>query len=246
MSRDKAAARARAQEMHEQQARQERRREQLLRFGVAAAVLAIVVAVGVAIQAGRSGEGGGDIAVVESTAEVPASLDESGTGITLGDVSAPVTVDIWIDFSCPHCRDFEEENGETIDEIAASGDAEIVYHPASFLTDESATAANAFACSVDSGRALSFLRTAFASQGNFSADDLVAMGEDIGITDAAFASCVRDDTHGDWVAGVQDGMADAGVEGTPTIFVNDELREDLTSATPDDLRAAVEEAVPAG
>jgi protein-disulfide isomerase len=72
------------------------------------------------------------------------------------------------------------------------------------------------------------------------------MGEDIGITDAAFASCVRDDTHGDWVAGVQDGMADAGVEGTPTIFVNGELREDLTSATPDDLRAAVEEAVPAG
>src|ERR687891_154994 len=231
MSRDKAAARARAQEMREQQARQDRRREQLLRFGVGVAVLAIVVAVGIAIQAGRSGDGGGDIVAVESTAEVPASLDERGTGITFVDEDAPVTVDIWIDFSCPHCRDFEEENGETIDEIAASGDAKIVYHPASFMADQSATAANAFACSVDTGQASSFVRTAFASQGNFSPDDLVAMGED---------------SHGDWVAGVQDGMADAGVEGTPTIFVNGERREDLASATPDDLRAAVEEAPPAG
>jgi protein-disulfide isomerase len=41
-------------------------------------------------------------------------------------------------------------------------------------------------------------------------------------------------------------MADAGVEETPTIFVNGERREDLASATPDDLRAAVEEALPAG
>jgi len=247
MSRDKAAIRARAREMREQQARQERRREQLLRFGIGAAVLAAVVVVGIAIQAGRSGDDGdsgdsGDLVVVESSVDVPAARDDGGTGITLGDESAPVTVDIWVDFSCPHCRDFEATNGETIDELAASGDAAFVYHPASFMTTESVTAANAFACSVDAGRASSFLRTAYANQDSYTDDDLVAMGEAVGITDAAFAGCVRDNTYGDWVSGVQDGMGEAGVEATPTIFVNGELREDLTAATPDDLRAAVEEA----
>lgn len=250
MSRDKAAIRARAKEMREQQARQQRRREQLLRFGIGAAVLAAVVVVGIAIQAGRSGDDGdsggsgdsGGLVVVESSVDVPAARDDGGTGITLGDESAPVTVDIWVDFSCPHCKDFEAANGETIDELAASGDAAFVYHPASFITPESATAANAFACSVDAGGASSFLRTAYANQENYSDDDLVAMGEAVGITDAAFASCVRDNTYGDWVSSVQDGMGEAGIEATPTVFVNGELREDLTAATPDDLRAAVEEA----
>jgi protein-disulfide isomerase len=242
MSRDKAAARARAKELREQEARQERRRERMLRFGIGAAVLAAVVIAGIAIQASRSDDGGGDIVAVDSTADVSASRDENGTGITLGDEAAPVTVDIWIDFSCPHCRDFEEENGETLDEIAASGDAKIVYHPASFIDDESAVAANAFACSVDEGQASSFLRTAFANQGSFSQDDLVAMGEAVGITGSSFASCVRDDSFGGWVADVQDGMGDAGVEGTPTIFVNGELREDLASADPDKLREAIDEA----
>ncbi|MGH8773639.1 MAG: DsbA family protein [Jiangellaceae bacterium] len=238
MSRDKAAIRARAKELREGQARQARRREQLIRFGVVAAVLAAVVAVGVAVLASRPSTGG--------SAALPQGITEPDGGVVIGDETAAVTVEVWIDFQCPHCRDFEESAASTLDAIVADGSAKLVYHPLSFLGEESVRAANALGCAVDEGRQAAYLRTLFENQppvrsGGFTNDDLVSLGESAGLDGSDFGACVNDGTYDGWVSNVAASGSDAGVTATPTVLVGGQtLSSD--QLTPDGLRAAVEAA----
>jgi protein-disulfide isomerase len=52
----------------------------------------------------------------------PAGADESGVKVGTG----PVTVDVYLDFMCPVCRDFESRAGATLDGLVANGKATIV------------------------------------------------------------------------------------------------------------------------
>ena len=111
MSRDKAALRARARELREAEARRQRRREQLIRFGVIAGVAVVVLAVAVAIFASRPS--------ADDSAAMPIGVSAPDGGVVVGDGSAPVTIDLWIDFQCPFCRDFEQASGTTLDDLVA-------------------------------------------------------------------------------------------------------------------------------
>ena len=101
MSSDRSEARATARELREAEARRERRREQLIRISVLAAVAVAILVVGVVVFANRSQE--------DSSAPLPAGVTEPAGGIVIGEESAPVTIDLWIDFQCPFCRDFEAD-----------------------------------------------------------------------------------------------------------------------------------------
>jgi protein-disulfide isomerase len=168
MSRDKAAIRARAKEMREADARRRRRREQFIRFGVLAGVVVVVLAVAIAVLTSRPS--------TDAAEAVPSGVSAPDGGVVVGDESAPVTVDLWIDFQCPFCRDFESTTGQTLDDLVSDGSARLVYHPLSFLGEESKRAANAFGCSVDAGRPVEYQRTLFENQppertGGFTNDD---------------------------------------------------------------------------
>ncbi|MGH8825779.1 MAG: DsbA family protein [Jiangellaceae bacterium] len=238
MSRDKAAMRARARELREAEARRQRRREQLVRFGVVAGVVVVVIAVAVAVLVSRRS--------ADDSAAVPTGVEAPDGGVVVGDVSAPVTVDLWIDFQCPFCRDFELESGPTLGELAADGSVRLVYHPLSFLGEESERAANAFGCSVDAGGPAEYQRVLFENQppeqtGGFTVDDLVALGEQAGITGDEFETCVADGTYDGWVANVAASQQEAGVTATPTVLVDGQTL-DAGQLTPDGVRAAVEQA----
>lgn len=228
----KAEARQRVKAMREEQLRKERRRERTLRFGIAGAVLAAVVIIAIAVNASR---GGGDVE------NLPGAVSEDESGIVVGESDAPVTIDYWMDFLCPHCQEFEATNADTIDELVSSGDAKIVYHPVSYTGGEySVRANNAFACAADEGKPNEFAKAAFGSPAQWSDDDLVALGEDAGIG-GDFAKCVEDGTYSGWASAVLDAARDRDVTGTPTVFVNDELLESQ-QWTPDGIRATVEAA----
>jgi protein-disulfide isomerase len=133
-------------------------------------------------------------------------------------------IDLWEDFQCPVCGQFEKAVGPTVTQLAASGKAKVVYHPLSFLGEESVRAANAFGCATDAGKAEQFHNALFANQpeehtGGYKNDDLVKAGRDVGTTGSTFESCVTDGRYNDWVKQVARAGDDAGVTQTPTVFV---------------------------
>lgn len=235
MSSSKAAARDRVKQMREEQARKERRREQMMRFGIVGAVLVAIVIIGFAVMqnraAGDSDEVGPEV--------LPSGVEESGGGVTEGEASAPVTIDVVLDFQCPHCATFEQMNGGLLDQMVDSGEVQVVNHPVSFLGVESRRAANAYGCSVDQGSGTEFLRAAFSNQTQFTNDSLLSIGEQVGLSGEEFETCVNDGTYNGWAAQVDANQREAGVQGTPTVFVNG---QQLDSWTPDDIIAAVETA----
>ena len=169
----------------------------------------------------------------------------------VGSASAPVTVDVWLDLQCPFCAQLEAASGPTLEELAADGEAQVIYHPLSFIGDESERAANAYGCAVDEGVGQEFLAEVFAQHpgentGFYTDDKLIEIGADVGATGDEFEQCVTDDTYGAWVGNVQGSGSDAGVSSTPTVFIDGEqVDQDQVGAMLEDgtvIRQLVEEA----
>lgn len=237
MSSKKADARARIKALREEQARKDRRQERATRLGIAGAVIAAAMIIGAAVVFSDSEDG--------DSAALPSTVTEPGGGIVVEQADSEVTVDVWMDFLCSHCRDFEEVNGATLTSLGESGQANIVYHPLSFTGGTySRRANNAFACSADEGKAGEFVTAAFADSQQWSDDSLVALGEDAGIG-GEYESCVYADTYDGWVSDVTTEAAEAKIAETPTVFVNGE-KLPSTSWTPEGITAAVDAAAAGG
>ena len=178
----------------------------------------------------------------------PAGITDDG-GKDAGVLAAgtgPVTVEVYLDFQCPVCKQLEASVGPTIDQLVAQQKIKLVWHPLGFLdslstTDYSTRSASAAGCASDGGKLKSYGDALFAQQPpeggpGLSDDTLIQIGETVGLTQPSFAQCVRDGKYGNWVAHVNDLAARRGVNGTPTVFVNG---TQLTDRTPAGLTAAV-------
>ena len=69
------------------------------------------------------------------------------------------TLDLYEDFQCPICAEFEQRFGADITSLAEKGQVKLVYHTLSFLddnlrNDSSNRAANAAACAADQDKFL--------------------------------------------------------------------------------------------
>src|SRR5699024_3033328 len=81
-------------------------------------------------------------------------------------------VDIYLDFMCPYCGDFEQVNGQDLAQAAADGEATIIYHPLNYLdrfsegTEYSTRTAAAFAYVANEApdQALDFMAALFGLQ----------------------------------------------------------------------------------
>jgi protein-disulfide isomerase len=164
------------------------------------------------------------VPTVTTTATIPSS------GRTLGNPNSPVTVDIYVDYQCPVCRDFEQTvMPQIISSYVATGKAKIVSHD--FLVidlghggHESADAANAALCAADQGKFWSFQDWLFANQGAeasgaFAIERLMEIGSRAGLAMNKFQPCVTGGTH---LAEVQAESASvySRLSGTPTVEVN--------------------------
>lgn len=160
--------------------------------------------------------------------EIPSSVSaDDGYAIAFNteDASLPV-VDIYEDFQCPVCQQFEGLNGQYINSLITEKKAAVRFNILSFLGDESVRAANAAACSNDENKFLDFHLGLYANQpgaensGEWSSDRLIEIGEAVGITSESFKSCVKDMKYEGWVAKVAEAGQKSGVNSTPTVFVN--------------------------
>ena len=178
---------------------------------------------------------------------VTATVDVAqGSGLVLNP-GAPVKIDIWEDPQCPICRLFEESNGEYIEELIRAKKATVVYHVLSFLGDESIRAANAAMCSADEGHYLDFhkalyiVQPALENSGFFSSENLIKIGDYVGLKSKSFIDCVNNGGKADLVKAHADSMDKYKITGTPTVFINDKLWVRKSNAfDPVEFRLAVE------
>lgn len=157
----------------------------------------------------------------------PAHATGDGSGVAQG--QGPVTVEIWLDLHCPHCREFEEQVGDTVDQLVADGAITLVYHPVAFpdrfsTTAYSTRAAAAVGCAADDGAQVAYVAALLAAQPpsggpGLDAEQLVQVGESVGSTGQGFSQCVSDERYEGWVGHVTEAAARAGVTGTPTVRV---------------------------
>jgi protein-disulfide isomerase len=245
MSSKKAEARERIKAMREQQARRDRQRERTVRYGVAVAIVAAVAIIAVAVVSSRGGDDGTLVVPTAVAQGNGQDVPTSSGGILVGDKSAPVTIDYWMDFLCPHCKEFEDVNAATIDQLIESGQANVVYHPLTFTGGTYSTRANnAFACAANIGKGTEFVNAAFAAQQQWATGSLVDLGEQAGIG-GSYASCVRDSPYNAWSSNVKASARDFNISGTPTVFING--KELPSSAwSPDGIRNQVKAAAQQG
>ncbi|WP_430868380.1 DsbA family protein [Demequina aurantiaca] len=197
----------------------------------------------------------------ESGAVLPAGSDASGgipvgtTGVVAVDVPEDATrVDIYEDFMCPICGQFEETNAADLDALREAGDISVYYHPISILdsyslgTNYSTRAANAAATVADQApeyfHAFSeLLYTNQPEEGTegLSDDEIAVIAVSVGVPQDVADSLSGGDFN-KWVLAATDQSSKDGVGGTPTVMVNGEILEqtEVSYFNPGTLRAYLE------
>ncbi|WP_431942247.1 thioredoxin domain-containing protein [Micromonospora marina] len=226
-----------ARVVREQIAREKRRKRTLWTSIAAVLVLVIAGGIGWAVYSSQKSD--------EFTA--PPGANDAGTGIVLG--TGPVTIDLYEDYLCPACKQFQQVNGDTLDQLVDEGKAKLVFHPVAFLnrfstTEYSTRASAASGCAAEGGKFREFTEQLFDRQppeggAGLSNDELVDIGAGVGLNRDEFASCVSDGTYRPWTEHVTDEASKAGVTGTPTIKVNG---SELQDRSPEGIKSAVEAA----
>ncbi|MSY98743.1 MAG: thioredoxin domain-containing protein, partial [Actinobacteria bacterium] len=163
----------------------------------------------------------------------PASISKAdGSGLVFNPGVKP-QIDIWEDFQCPACRDFEAINNEYVKKIIAEKKAKVVYHPLTFIGErsslgfnESIIAANAAACAMDENKFVDMHEILYQNQaatensGKWTKEFMISLGNKIGLTSMKFQNCVTGGNYALWTESVSSYAAVKNVNSTPTIFVN--------------------------
>jgi protein-disulfide isomerase len=229
-----AAARARAH-----------RRQRTVIGGVVAAVLvAVAVVAAVVVQNSRTATAAG--------APVPAHTADSGHVVVVGSAAAPVTMDLYEDFQCPICKNFENTAGGTMAQLVAAGTVQLHYHGMAFLdtsgnhqySTRALNAAGVVLATAGPDAFQKFHDLLYANQPPESAsgltdDQLISYAAQAGASGGAVEHDIRELTYGDWVKQLTDQASKDGVTGTPTVFVDGRQLEDLS---PGSVTAAVQSA----
>ncbi|MDM4722719.1 thioredoxin domain-containing protein [Micromonospora sp. WMMA1363] len=177
----------------------------------------------------------------------PPGANDAGTGIVFG--SGPATIDLYEDYLCPACKQFQQVSGETIDQLADEGKALVVFHPVAYLnrfstTEYSTRASAAAGCASAGGKFREFTGILFERQppeggAQLSNGQLVDIGVEVGLDRGTFGSCVNDGTYRAWTEHVTAEASRSDVTSTPTILVNG---QPVADRSPEGIRAAVEAA----
>ena len=195
-----------------------------------------------------SGEGVAAVAfpaapVLPEQLVTPAGIDEAGA-IVLGDPNASNVVEVYIDYQCPFCQRWEAQIGETLAYVAQQEGSDVVLkqYNLAFLGEQnasldppgaSARAAAAAACVLEGEGPEIFtlfnteiFRSADPSEppSQFSVEVMNELAASLGASPETLA-CINDLRHVPFVAVSTLAGFERGVQGTPTVILNDRLLE---------------------
>lgn len=224
-ARQRSARERLAEQRQREERRRQRRRNTLIGLGAVVAVAVIVVAAGLAASGGGGGGGRtGALAPVFRRADGAVVMAKPGA-------SAP-KLEIFEDFQCPICNEFEKTSGATIKRLAVQGKVNVVYLPfwlfrqqSEPLRGNSQRAANAALCApadkwVPYHDAIYRNQPAEGTNG-FSNADLIGWAKDLGFATPQFRSCVtglRKQSQLEHISTYAEQTRK--VTGTPTVFLN--------------------------
>ena len=122
-------SREKLRQQREKEKRAAQRKKTLLVVGIAAAVVLLIVGVGYAILTSDRGDGyEGELATQ--------TLQEDGSVVMAQEGASAPVVEVYADYQCPACRQFELLNGDLLKERAADGEAIVHYRPVSIFAQQ--------------------------------------------------------------------------------------------------------------
>jgi protein-disulfide isomerase len=200
--------------------------------------LAVAIAVSLVNAAGRDEAAAGPTKALVAPAGVTAA-----DALALGEATAPVRLEVFLDYMCPFCGRFDRANSAEIERLVADGTVRLELHILSFLdktssgTRYSTRAANAVVTVFDRApdRVLAFNRALFSSQpaegSEGLTDDLIGdLARDAGVPPDVVALFGRE-TFQPWIVQTTERAFAGGITGTPTVRINGERFEgDLYTA----------------
>ncbi|MGW3604238.1 DsbA family protein [Micromonospora sp. NPDC005161] len=223
-----------ARVVRQQLARERRRRRTVWVSAAAVAVLVIAGLIGWGVWSSQRSD----------DFTTPPGANADGTGIVTG--GGPVTVDVYEDFLCPACKQFEQTSGATLEQLVTENKAKVVYHPVAYLnrfstTEYSTRSSAASGCAAVGGKFREYAEALFDRQppegsAGLTDDELIDIGAGVGLDRGSFGGCVKDNTYRTWTEHVTDEASRGDVTGTPTILVNG---QPLADRSPQGLTAAV-------
>jgi protein-disulfide isomerase len=149
----------------------------------------------------------------------PPRVKIAASGPSRGPRDAPVTIVEFSDYQCPYCQRQEE----ALKQIVARYPAQVRLVVMDFPLDMHADArrsAKAAACADQQGRFWEMHDRLFANQGALDEDELKTDASQLGLDGPRFAACLHSPEAEQRVAQSQREGEEAGVDGTPALFLN--------------------------
>ncbi|WP_313545363.1 DsbA family protein [Leifsonia aquatica] len=248
-------ARETARLMREEAAKKAKRRKVVVQSSVIVGVLAVLTVVGLIVYSGVSASSNvanpknmisGGIVLTQADQAVKSAA------ISGGDAPTPTTqkldgktahIQIWLDYQCPYCDQFETTNSDQMKQMMADGTATLEIHPVAILdsstnnkySTRSAAAASCVA-NYDPDKFFDINSALFANQPDESTGsgltnaEILKLFKDAGVESKQITDCVNNQTYAQFVtnrtkeATVNKQLVNptSGGFGTPTVFVNGE------------------------
>ncbi|BCJ44692.1 membrane protein [Actinoplanes ianthinogenes] len=203
-----------------QQKAAERRRQVTVWTSVAVAVVLLIAGfIGYSTLAGQD----------KGKLVTPSSAVDDGTAFAVG--TGTVVVDLYEDFMCPNCKNFETASGAKLREMATSNKITLRYHVVSILdrasngTKYSTRSAGAAAAAGEAGKFTEFHDVLYANQPAEGSDGLtnakiIELATSVGLTGDKFADAVNSGTYEPWATHATEVFSERHFNGTPTVVVN--------------------------
>jgi protein-disulfide isomerase len=251
----RAEARETARRMREEAAKKAKRRKIIVQSSVIVGIIAVLTVIGVIIftSVGASSSvanpknmlSGGILLTKADTAVTTPAIAQGAkptpTKQTLDGKTAHIQ--IWLDYQCPYCDQFETTNSDQMKQMMADGTATLEIHPVAILdsstnnkySTRSAAAASCVA-NYDPDKFFDINSALFANQPDESTGsgltnaEILKLFKDAGVESKQITDCVNNQTYAQFVtnrtkeavASKQLANPTSGGFGTPTVFVNGE------------------------
>jgi len=249
-------ARETARRMREEAAKKAKKRKVIVQSSVIVGVVAVLAIIGVVIFT-SVGSGGGAAANPKNMASGGILLTSTSKAVSTpaiqnGAQPTPTQmkldgktahIQIWLDYQCPYCDQFETTNDDQIKSWLNDGSATLEIHPVAILDSAqnnkySTRAAAAASCVANSepSKFWDINSALFANQPDertgtgLTNDQILKLFKDAGVESKAITDCVNKQTYADFVTNMTRDAASnkqlsnpqSGSFGTPAVFVNGE------------------------
>jgi len=141
-----------------------------------------------------------------------------------GNAEAPVKIIVYSDFECPFCAAFHDTLQQVKDEFKDQVEIAFRHYPLA-SHPEALKAAEASECAAEQGKFWEMYNQLFIDNkaGIMTPDQFKKDAVDLGLDQAQFNQCLDTDKFKNKVTAQMLGGKNAGVNGTPTFFVNGQI-----------------------